>query len=95
MANYRPPKAVVGVNVNLDNTLGNFEVVRTKSRVERTKGKWFVSLRDPERNWWHSPAMYTEKEAVCGVFYNLSDETLQLVFNEKVERARQSRLQGY
>jgi hypothetical protein len=83
------PISIHGANTNLDGSLGSFEVVRTKSLVDNTKGKWFISLRDKDWRWWHSPAVYTKREAeiICGIFYGLCDAALWVVLDDKLARA--------
>lgn len=87
MPNNLKSKSIHGANANFDGTLGRFEIVHTRSLV--VKGKWFVSLRDNHYRWWHSPAVYTQKEAetIVGIFYNLGDDALEAVLNDKLARA--------
>lgn len=85
---YVNPTSIYGANINNDGNLGRFEVVRTKSVVDATKGKWFVSLRDGQDKWWHSHSDYTEKQAIvlCDFFYGLDDEVLAAILESKLQR---------
>lgn len=66
---------------------GNFEVVASQSPVHRVR--WYVSVRNGQYQWWHSPSLYTKTEAVAIMRFlaTLSDATLEKVLLDKLLEA--------